>query len=136
VREGDRPGLLEFVDDFGEHETERNAAGVQVVVAERIVDVDLVPQIDDGVAAQLRERLGVGVPADRAFQPQLRGDVPIRFEIVRDLPVDGADALLDFLVGQPATGVIDDRNQHQTMINCLVRRRRRAEAGDPLRSAP
>jgi hypothetical protein len=55
---------------------------------------------------------------------------------VRDLPVDGADALLDFLVGQPATGVIDDRKQQQTMINCLVRRRRRAEAGDPLRSAP
>jgi hypothetical protein len=71
VRERDRPRFAELFHHFGEDEAEGDAASIQVVVAERIVDVDLVPEIKDCVAAQLGEGFGVRPLAERAFETQL-----------------------------------------------------------------
>ena len=65
-------GSLQLFDELGEHEAERHAARVQVVIAESILDVHLVPQVNDRVAAQLGQLLVIGPFANRAFEPELR----------------------------------------------------------------
>ena len=88
--EGDRPWLLQLFHELGEHESERHTGRVQIVIAERIVDIDLIPQVEDGVASQLRQLLVIRRLADDPFEPELGREVPVWLEIVRDLAVDRA----------------------------------------------
>ena len=107
------PRLVHFLDELGENDAKGHARRIGLVEADRIVHVlDAVPEIDDRVAAELGQALLVGPLADAALEPELRMDVPMRAEVVRDLTVDGADAALRLFVGELAVGVIDDGNQH------------------------
>jgi hypothetical protein len=116
VREGDRPRLLELLDQLGEHEPERNAGGIGFVVAEGVLHVDLVPEIEDGVAPQLGQLVIVRVLADGPFETELGAHVPVGVVVLRDLAVDRPDTFLHRLVRELAVRVIDDGDEHAGLL--------------------
>jgi hypothetical protein len=99
MRERDRPRLIKFFHELREHESEWNTARVEVVVPQRVVHIDVVPQVDDRVAAKLWESVGVRVLPDGALEAQFARDVPVRLEVMRNLPIDRADSLQNDFVG-------------------------------------
>ena len=80
------------------------------MVAESVVDILLVPQVDDGVAPHIQRRVGIRLLSRPTLQPDLDITVPILAEVLGELPVDRTDNLLNRLL--PFLGVVDDRNNH------------------------
>jgi hypothetical protein len=129
VREGDRPWLPELLDQLGEHEPEWSAGRVGLVIAEGVLHIDLVPEIDDGVALQLGQLGVVGVLADGPFEAELGAHGPVRVEVLGDLPVDGPDAVLHRLVRKLAVRMIDDGDEHGGLLSLRAAQFRNAPDG-------
>jgi hypothetical protein len=68
------------------------------MVTEGIFHIDLVPQIDHGIPAHFSQSILVGTPPCFSLQAQSRTKAPVRFEIIADLPVDGADYALQHFI--------------------------------------
>src|SRR5262249_18797297 len=97
-----------------ENESIWNAAIVRVVISQGVVDIDFVPQIQNGVAPQVRKAVCRWLPVALPIETEPRGDTPVRLKIFGDLSIDRADNFDNFRIVH--CGVIDDRDQHGSLL--------------------
>jgi hypothetical protein len=106
------PRFAQLLGELGEDKSIWNSTCVLVVIAQGIVDVGLVPQVENRVAAQIEHfQLARGLLAT-PLQPQRGSQTPIGFEVLGDLSVYCPNDHQQFCVRNLAIRVIDHGDNH------------------------
>jgi hypothetical protein len=82
------------------------------VVAQGVIDINAIPDVDDRVAAQVRYLDRVRLIGTATFEPEHGIHAPVGAKIFMDLPIDGANSPLQLFIAHAAVSVIDDGNLH------------------------
>src|SRR4030095_3416970 len=104
--------LPQVLRKFSEDKAEGNAPIISIVVTQSVGHIDVVPKVDHRFATHVGWVLRLWVFFPLPLQSQRRAQAPVRFKVLLDLAINGAQRVLHLFVAELAVGVIDNRNDH------------------------